>query len=244
MTKPREHILGATDLCPVWNGRAVYHQHRQTELPRGEQLGLGALTAGVLAHHHVDGMALHQAAVPSDREGTTIDDQAMMGQSGRAFRGVHEAQQIMVLRLGGEGFHMHPSQRQHDLAGRAVQRGDRPVNVGNTGPAVAGDRLPGWTGQRDMGDASQPGSFHGMGAHRRGKGVCRVNQMGHACFTQIIGQPRNTAEATDTDRHRLGAGSLRTAGIAERRRNALCREQSGKSARLGRAAKQEDIRHG
>lgn len=244
MTEPYEHILGAIDLCPVWNGRTVYHQHRQAELPRGEQLGLGTLPASILAHHEVDGMILHQAAVARDREGATIHDQAMAGQSGRAFRAVHEAQQIMVLRLDREGFHMHPPQRQHDAAGRPAQRGDRAVNIRNAGPAVTSDGLPGRTGQRNMGDAGQPGSIHGMSAHRRGKGVGCVNQMGHAMAAQIVDQPRDTAEATDAYRHRLSAGSLRAASIAERRRNAVCREQSGESARLGRAAQQEDMSHG
>jgi len=244
MTEPGEYILGAVDLCPVWNGRAVYHQHRQAELSRGEQLGLSALPAGVLAHDQVDGMDLHQAAVPCDCEGTTIHDQALAGQSGRAFRSIDEAQQIMVLRLGGEGFHMHPSQREHDVAGWPAQRSDRTVNVWNMRPMVTGDRLPGRTGQRDMGDAGQPSSVHGMRAHRRGKGVCRVNQMRHAMMAQIVGQSRNAAEASDTHRHRLSTGSLRAAGIAERRRNALCREQSGESVRLGCAAQQEDMSHG
>jgi len=244
MTEPGHHIFGAINLCPVWNGRAVYHQHWQAQLSRGDQLGLGALPAGVLAHHQIDGMDLHQAAVTCGGEWPAINDQAVTRQGGQLLRRVHETQEIMMLRLGSESCHVHPSQRQHDAAGLPGQRGNRAFDVRNAGPAVTGDGLPSPTCQRDMGHTSQPGGFHGMDAHRRGKGVGCVNQMGHAMAAQIVRQPRNTAESTNTHRHRLGTGIFRPSGIAERRRNAPCREQSGESARLGCAAQQEDIRHG
>lgn len=244
MTEPCQHIFGMIDLCPVWNGGTVYHQHQKTELSCGKQLRLRAVPPGVFAHHKVDGMVLHQLVVSCDREGAATHDQPVTGQGWRVFRGVHEAQQIIVLRLGGERFHMHPSQCQHDAAGWPVQRGNGAVNVLNAGPAILGCRFPGGTGQRNMGDARQPGRFDGMTAHRRGKGMRRVNQMSHALAAQIVSQPGNAAKAADTYRHWLGARGFCTASITERRRNALSREQPGERTGLRRSAQQEDVWHG
>lgn len=244
MTQPGKHILGIINLGPVGNGGTVNHQDRQAQIARRDQLGIGAAAARILANHQIDGVGLQQCAVSSGSERTAIHDQRVMGQARRLFRHIHEAQQIVVLWLGGEGFHMHSSQRQHDAAGRACQRGDRAIDIGNAGPAVTGDRFPRPAGQGDMGHTRQTGRLHRVCAHRRGEGVGGIDQMSHAMVAQIIGQPRNSAEPANPHRNRLSTGVCGPSGIAERRRNAALREQSGKRAGLGCAAKQEDIGHG
>lgn len=244
MTQPDQYIFRAIAFGPARNGGAVDHQDRQAQIPCGDQLGLCALPASVLAHHQIDGVRLHQCAVACGGEWPAINDQCVMGQAGWLIWRIDKAQQIMMLRLGRKGCDMHPAQRQHDAAGRACQRGDRTVDAGNAGPAVSGDRLPRPAGQRHMRHSGQAGRLHGMAAHRCGKGVGRVHQMSHAVVAQIIGQPGHTAEPADTHRHRLSPRIFRPSGIAERGHNALRREQSGQSAGLGRAAQQEDIRHG
>ena len=95
-----------------------------------------------------------------------------------------------------------------------------------------------------MGNARKPCRCQRVRAHHCGKGVGGIDQMGHAMFAQVVNKPGHAAETTDTDRHRLGAGRFRAAGIAERCRNALGRKQSGEHTRLGRAAKQQDMSHG
>jgi hypothetical protein len=244
MTQPGKHILGIINLGPVGNGGTVNHQDRQAQIARRDQLGIGAAAARILANHQIDGVGLQQCAVSSGSERPAINDQGVMGQARRLFRRVHETQQIVVLWLGGEGFHMHSSQRQHDAAGWPGQRGDRAVDVRNVGPAVTSDRLPRTTGQRHMRHPGQTGRLHRMTAHRRGEGVGGIDQMSHAMVAQIIGQPRNSAEPANPHRNRLSTGVCGPSGIAERRRNAALREQSGKRAGLGCAAQQEDIGHG
>ena len=244
MTQPNQHLFREIALGPVRNGGTVDHQDRQAQRPRGDQLGNGAIPARVLAHHQINGVGLQQLAVACDGEWPAINDQAVMGQAGRLPRHVHETQQIVVLWLGRKSGHMHPSERQHHAAGLPSQHGDRAADIGNAGPAVTGDRLPGATGQSDMGHPRQPGGLHRMKAHRRGKGVGRVHQMGYAMATQIIGQPCHPAEPANSYRNRLSTGGLGPSGIAECRGDALRRKQSGERACLGRAAQQEDIRHG
>ena len=244
MIQPHQHIFGAIAFGPARNGGAINHQDRQAQIPRGDQLGIGAIAARVLAHHEIDGVGLHQGAVASSGERPAIDDQGVMGQAGRLVWRIDKAQQIMILRLGRKGCHMHPAQRQHYAAGRACQRCHRTVDAGNAGPAVPGGWLPRPAGQRHMRHSSQTGCFHGMAAHRRGKGVGRVHQMSHAVVAQIIGQPRHAAEPADAHRHRLRAGIFGPSGIAERRHNAMCRQQPGERAGLGGATQQEDVLHG
>lgn len=244
MTQPDQHLFREIALGPVRNGGAVDHQDRQAQRPRSDQLGNGAIPARVLAHHQIDGVGLQQLAVACDGEWPAINDQGVMGQVGRLLRRVHETQQIVMLWLGRKSGHMHPPQRQHDAAGLPSQRGDRAADIGNAGPAVTGNRLPGATGQGHMGHPRQPGGLHRMKAHRHGKGVDRVHQMGYAMAAQIVGQPRHPAEPANPHRNRLNTGIFRPSGIAERRRNALRREQSGERACFGRAAQQEDMSHG
>ena len=244
MTQPREHILRAITLGPARNGGSVNHQNRQAQRPRGDQLGIGTTAASVLAHHQIDGVRLHQLAVAHDGKWPAINDQGVMGQARRLLRRVHETQQIVVVWLRGEGFDMHPPQRQHDAAGLSCQRGDRAVDISNAGPAVTSNRFPRATGHGDMGHTHKPRSLHRMTAHRRGKGVGRVDQMGHAMVAQIIGQPSHPAEPANPHRNRLSAGIFRPSGIAECRRNALRGKQAGKNARLGRSTQQEDMSHG
>lgn len=243
MSQPDKGIFRAIGLCPFGNGGAVYHQDRQAELARGDQLGLGAPAARILAHHQVNGVILHQPAVPGGGERAAIHDHAVRGQDRRLLGRIDEAQHVMMLRLGSKGRHVHPSQCQKDAAGWPGERVHRFVDVGKARPAVAGGGFPARPGQRQMRNASQPGRLYRMGAHRGGKGMSRVDQMSHAMAAQIVRQSRHAAEATDADWHWLATGCLRPAGITERCRYVARRQQVGKRTGLGRAAQQENIGH-
>lgn len=244
MIQPREHVFGTIDFHPVGQGGPVDHQHRHTQFARGNQLGFGAYAAGVLANHQIDGVGLHERAVAFRRERPVIHDQGVPGQGGRLVRRIDEAQKIVVLRLGSEGVHMHASQCQHDAAGGAGEGGNCAVDVGNAAPAITRDGLPGRTGQGDEGNAHFPCRRYRMCAHRRRKGVGGVDEMGDRAVAQIGGETCHTTEAADPHRHRLGAGIIRSTGIAERCRDARVRQQACQRAGLRRAAQQEDVGHG
>lgn len=244
MMQPAHHIFRGVDFHPVGQSGPVDHQHRQAKLARGDQLGFGARAARILAYQQLDGVGLHQLPVVLNREGAAIDNQGVVGQGGCVVRRIDEAQQVVVLRLRGEGVHMHAPQRQHDAAGRPRQRGDRAVDVGNAAPAVSGHGLPPGPGQRDDGNAHLPCRRYRMRAHRRGKGVGGIDEMGDCVVAQIGDEACHTTEAADPYRHRLRAGIIRSAGIAERCRDARVRQQSRQRAGLRRAPQQEDVGHG
>lgn len=71
-----------------------------------------------------------------------------------------------------------------------------------------------------------------------------VDQMRHALFTQVGGQPRDTAKTTDAHRQGLGDGRTRPTGITQHRRYAAFRQQARQRARLSRPAEQEEVGHG
>lgn len=244
MIQPDEHILGTVYFCPLGHGGPVYHQYRHTQSPRGNELGFGAFAARILAYHQIDAMRLHQGRISFGGEWPAIDDQTVPGQAGEAARRVDEAQQVMMLRLGGKGFHMHSSQSQHDAAGRSAQRGHCAVQVGGADPAVASDRSPCGASEGEMRDTGRSGRLDRMRAHRCGKGMGRVHQMRDAMGVQILDQSGRSAEAADTHRYGLGQGVFRPASIAERRSDPLGCEKPGEHARFGRATQQKDIRHG
>lgn len=244
MIEPVHHVVGRVEFGARGQGGAVDHQHRQVELAGGDDLGLRARAACIFGDHKVYGVGLHQFTVAFERKRPAIDDQAVVGEPGRFRRRVDETQQIVMLRLGGKGIHMHPPQRQHDAARRTGQRCDRACDVGHMGPAIAFFSAPRRARQGDMRDARQARGLDRMGAHRRGKGVGGVDQMGDAMAKQIIDQPGHASKATDAHGNGLAHRLVRAPGIAERRRDTLIRQQAGQRARLRCAAQQQDVVHG
>lgn len=244
MTKPFQHIFCATDLDPVTDHRAVDHHDRKLELARSDKLCLGARATGVLAHNKVDHVRLHQQPITFSRKRPAIDDKVVGGQAWGRSRRVNKAQQVVMLRLCGKGFHMHSAQREQDAARRARKFGHRSGSVSNACPAIARPGLPCGSGQGDMGNPGNPRGLYGMCAHSRGKGMRRIDQMRDAMVLEIGHKPRHPTKAADADRHRLWPRVVGPARVAECRRNLRCRKQARQCARFGCSAKQENIRHG
>lgn len=244
MNQPREYIFQAVSFGPARNGRAVYDQDRQAQRARGDQLGFGAASTGVLADDEIDCMRSHQRQVRFGREGTAIHDQCMVGQDGCLVWHVDETQQVVVLWLGRKGVHMHASKREHDAAGRPRNGGHCGGNVGNMGPAVTLNGCPCRAGQRDVRHARLSRSFHRMGAHGGGKRMGGVDQMGHTMLAQIADKTSHAAKAADPRWHRLRSGTVRAACVAQGRGDAALGQRARECARLGRTAKQQDIGHG
>lgn len=244
MTEPGHHIFGKVDFHPFRYGGAFDHHHRQAEPARGGQLGCSARAARILAYDKIDGVVLHQAAIPFHGEGPAVDDQAVMRQGRGLSRRIDEPQEVVVLRLRGKGLDVHPPQRQHDAPAWPAKQIDRTLDVAGAKPAIAGNRRPGGPGQRDVRNARNPGGIDRMGAHLGRKGVGCIHKVGDVVAPQVLDQSCNAAEAADTGLDRLGLWRLRSAGIAERGFNAFCCEQTRQCACLRRAAQEENIRHG
>lgn len=244
MIQPVKNYMRIMDFQPVGQSWPVDHQDRQAEPPGGDQLRLRAGAAGIFAEDQVDAMVLHQPQVAIGIEGAAIDQQMMVWQRGRHRRRIDEAQQIEMLRLGGESVRVQSAERQHDAPGGAIQRGNRAGDVGHMGPVIARFRVPGRAGQGDEGDAGLACRHDGIAAHHGGEGMSGVDQMGDAFAAQIGGQTFRSAKAADAHWHRLWAGIVDPAGIAERRLLAAFGQQAGERARFGRSAQNQDVAYG
>lgn len=244
MTQPAHDFRGTVHFQPGGDGGPVDHDHRQAKGARGDELGLRAAAPGILADHEVNAMFAHQRRVAIGGERAAIDDERMPGQARGHFGRVDETQEVMMLRLRGERFHMHPAEREHHLMARTAEGSDRPGHAFDMSPAIAGHRPPCRAGQGDEGNARKARRFDGMGAHRRGERVRRVDEVGNAVFPQILGKSGDSTKAADPDRDGLHAGRSRAAGVTERRRDAFIRQQHGQRAGFGGPTQQEDFRHG
>ena len=244
MIDPRQHIGDVMDGLRLWHGGAVDHEDRQAERPRRVDLGASPLPSGIFGDHQIDPVIPHQGKIAVQRERAAVDQQMMVRQRRRHIGRIDEAQQIMMLRLGGKGFDMHAAERQHDAPGRAVERADSARDVGGMSPAVALPRLPCRAGEHEMRNARITRGGGGIGAHRRGEGVGRVDEVGELFRLQKRGQSGSAAKAADAHRHRLGTRISGASGIAQHGAFAALGKGFCQRARFGRAAKDQDMAHG
>ncbi len=244
MIDPRQDIAETVSGLRLWHGRPVDHDDGQAEHPCRIDLRTRACASRIFGDNQVDAVRAHQGEIAVQREGAAIDQQMMVRQRGQRFGRIDEAEQIMMLRLGGEGFNMHASERQHNAAGRPVERADGARNIGDMGPAVALPRLPFRAGEHEMGHPRLPRGDGGIGADNRGEGVGRVDEVGELFRLQISRQPLSTAKAADAHRHRLGTRVSGASGIAQHRPLAAFGQSFRQRARLGGAAKDQDMAHG
>ena len=244
MIDPRQHIADILHGSRLWQGWPVDHEDGQAERPCRIYLRARACASRIFGDNQVDAVRAHQSEIAVQREGAAIDQQMMVRQRGRRFGGIDEAEQIMMLWLGGEGFDMHAAERQHNAAGRAVERADSASDVRDMGPAVALPRLPFRAGEDQMGHPRLSCGGGGIGADRGGEGVGRVDEVGELFRLQISRQPLSTAKAPDAHRHRLGTRVSGASSIAQHGAFTAFDKGLRQRARFGRAAKDQDVAHG
>ncbi len=244
MIDPAQHRGDVVHLDPVGQRRPIDHHDGQSQGARGNQLGLRAAAARILAHQQIDTFRLQQRVIGLFCERAAINDEPVVRQRDGVVGVIDEAQQIMMLGLRGEGGDVHPPQRQHDAARRPRQCRNRAGDVGYAVPAVALPGRPTGPRQRDVRNTGLLRSSDGVGAHLRSEGMRRVDQMSDARVAKVGGEPCDASEAADAHRNRLHLGRLHATGIAESRADATFRQRSCEGARFGRTAEDQDVRHG
>lgn len=244
MIEPFQNLGHLMHLAPGWQDGAVDHQDRQPQFPRRRKLGRGPIAACVLADDDIHTVVLHHLPVAFDREGATRDDHRCVRQRQSADRRIDEAQDVMVLGLGGEFGQMHPAKRKENASGTPRKRLNGSGNVGNTLPVIAGNRLPGRAGQRDQRNAGLPRSGDCVGAHLCGERVRGINKMRDVVHAKIFDQPLHAAESPRSHRNRLRARTVHPAGITEDRSLSPLGQQLGECRGFGRAAEDQDVAHG
>lgn len=244
VVEPLQHLGDVPDFMPRGQRRARHHQHGQTERACCVELGLRAAATGVLAHHEVDPVRAQQGDVARLVERAARDDDRVLRQGRRLFGCIDESQDVVVLRLHGEGGQVHAAQRQQHALRCAAERCGSSRQVGHGLPAVTGSGLPGLACQRQQGNAGLRASCDGIDAHARRKRMGGVDDVGHAFVLQMAYEAGHTAEAADAHGNRLRSGLGYPAGIGQRGAFAAFGQGQGQRTGFGRATQDQDIVYG
>ena len=226
------------------NGGAVDHHNWQVQRPRRRNLGDSARAARVLCNDQFGAVFPQQGRIVGNIEGPSRDDHIRVGQGQGAVRRIHEAQKIMVLRLGSKGVDVLAADGEERPPRRASKGGDSGVDVRDRGPAVAVTRNPGRALEGNERCAVCSASGKGVGAHPCCKWVGGVDHMGDPFGLKIAAKPLYPAKAAQTHVDRLARRRPGSAGVGIDAGKARPGDCLGHEVRLGRAAEQEDACHG
>lgn len=241
MSKPGHHIIDVADFVPGRQSGPVDHQDGHAKGAGGDQLGAGAFTAGVLRYNPLDPVGLQKRLICICIERATVENDRMIRQRRRGCGRISEAEQVVVLRLGGETRDLGSANGEEDVLGCPGQRRDGGVHVGHMGPAVALFGMPRRTGQRDQWNAGGLAGLNGVPAHLVGEGMRGVDQVRHSIVADIGGQPFDAAEPAGAHRDRLRPWCLGATGIGQHRVIFRLRDTGGKGAGVACTAEDEKV---
>lgn len=242
MSQPAHNLRKGLRLGSRRDRRPVDHQDRQAQLPRRVNFGSGTGSASVFGHYHINVVVFHQVFVGLCCERAAIDHNLTV-RKGKPVRLINQPKQIPMLWLSSEHRKVHTSDRQKDPAGRPGERSDSSGNVGHHGPAILRPGLPRCTCQRNQRNIGRGAGGDGIGTHLRGKGMCRVNDMGNGLGPQIVRQPVNTAKTTYAHRDRLRSRLIHPTRIGEYcAKSGIC-HSTRQCAGIGRTAQDQEMRY-
>jgi len=204
----------------------------------GDQLGLRAGSAGILADDQLRLVALHQGGIAGRVKRSAGHDNIAVGQGVR-FGFINQTQQIAVLGLARKTLQMHPAKRQKNPFGRAIKGSDSGVDIADLTPLITLARHPGRTGQSGQ---RYPGPGTGenrIAAHPGGKGMGGVDDVGDGIGAQVFHQAGDAAKAADAHRNRLCPGSANPACVRKNYPDVPGGHQFGQRAGLTCSAKDQ-----
>lgn len=243
MTQPIQNLRDRSHRLSRGQTGPVDQNHRQAKPARGNQFGLGAGAARILGYDMRDVMGTQQGLVAFGREWAARDHGLRIRQGQGAFGRIDQPQQIMVLRLGGEGCKMLLADRQKHPGGQIGQGGDGGFQIGHMLPMVPGTCLPGRTFQPQKRYFRLYAGGNRIFAHPGGKGMRGVDHMADRLGAQIVDQPGHTAKPADPRWQRLGDGGCGSACIGKHRIEPGRVHRTRQLACFGRAAQDEESRH-
>ena len=242
--KPVHHSRNAVADQPPGQDGSGDQYHRQAKFAGGHKFGRCPRSTGVFGNDSVDLVKAQQVQIVIFRKRPARNHQRGVGQRQGAIRRVDQAHQILVLRLGREVRQVLATDGQKNPPRRAGQGGSRRRNVRHMDPAITRFRGPGGSFQRDQGGGGFTCGLDRMAAYLSRKRVGRVDQVGDLFAGQILGQPGHPAKSTGPNRDRLPGGVGDATGIRQRGGQTGLMDCHGQQARLGRAAKDQDVGHG
>lgn len=244
MNEPAKHVLDGADFGPRGQDGTLDHEHGQSQYARRDQLGHCPRAPGIFGYDEVDRLLPHQRQIACDAKRSAVDHDVMIGQSDRPIGLIDETQQIAMLRLRGECIDMHAAERKHHAPTRSSQRSDGRVDIADALPCVAVLRRPGRPCDSKMRDTGLRRRRKRMAAHLRGEGMRGIDQMGYSVSTKIAHEAIDATKPADPHGHRLQLRVRDAAGIAEHGRDTASRKSGRECTGFGRAAKDQDGRHG
>lgn len=240
MRQPVQNLSDSRKLGPLWQNRAVDHQHRQAQYARRVQLGPRTGTARVLGDNKLRPMALHQSAVVSFGKGPSGNDNFGIRQ-GQAVGVIHQTQQINVLGLGGKILKMHTANGQENPPCVAGQCFDSGSDVRNVIPVIAGLRRPRRAGQRGQGRLRCATRLNRVPAHLGRKRMGCVHNMSDGVVADVIRQTFRASVTANTYGQRLRAWVIHPSCVRIDSRNPLFRKGFSQGVGLGRTAQNQHI---
>lgn len=234
------HILCHPTRRQVWS---INQNHRNSQDSCRFQLGDSACTARILGDNKGNAVVFEQDQILGLIERTPCDDGFGLRKAQRLGRRVDKAQQIVVLRFGGEGQQALLADCQEYPLRRIGQGGNRVVDIRNRPPVVIWPRLPRRALQRTKADASRGAGKNRIAAHLGGEGVGRVNNMGKFFGVQIGGKPFGPAKPANPGGQWLSHRAIRAPGIGIQRLDPCRCQRAGKVGCFGGAAQQQDTAH-
>lgn len=240
---PRHHLVDRPRGRSFGKPWPVDHHHRQTQPARGKELCLGPAAAGVFGDNPADAMTVEKAQVVILSERPARNHRLCIGQRQRSLGRIDEAQQVVVLRLCGEGPERLLADGEENPGGRIGQGGDGGLCIGHKTPDIARPRPPGRTLEGEKRHARCLARRDGIPAHPGGERVGRVDKVRDAFGAKAIGKPLGATEATDARGQRLGNGRAGTPGVGKDRVHAGGGQRAGKLRGFARTAEKKDARH-
>lgn len=226
------------------NPGPVEQDHRQTQVPGRDQLGLGPAAARILGDDHIDAVILQKRPVACHCKGPSGNHHLGVRQGERFGRWIDQTQQEMMRAgLGKSRKVLAADGKKHPL-GSDSKGSDSAGQVGGMGPAVAGDRRPWRPLEGDQGNACCSAGPDRVAAHLRREWVGRVDHLGDAFRPKIIDQPLDATKPADSDWQGLRDRCFGPARIGIDRRDARRGQRAGQLRGFGCSAKKKDARHG
>ncbi len=215
MTKERHHRRQIVRHGPFGHGGAGYQNDLEAKRPRRIDLGARTLATGILGNDAVDGVPLQERQIVIVAERAAIDDNLAVRQGLRILRRIDEAQEVVMLRLGGKEIEVLPADGEKHASRVAFKRRDRAGHVGHRTPTVARLAHPGFALERHQRDAGKPRSLDRIGADLRRERVGRIDEMGDSVVAHPLGETFRAAEPADTGFDRLRTRVVHPAGIGQ-----------------------------
>ena len=244
MIEHAECLFDARDGGNLRQRGPFQHDHSKLERPGSGDLAIGRLAAAVLGNDHLDAVARKEIAVLALAERPSRREVCHVRKVKRRIDGIDAANEVGMLRGGGEGPKLVAAEREEHTSRRLSERSHGVNNAIDLDPIIASDFRPRPSPESDQLDAGLPGGFGGIDGDRGGVRMRGVDQDIYPLVADIAGETFGAAETSASDRCPLRQGLGRTA--SERDCHGEFRawtESLGKSPRLGGAAENEDA-HG